>query len=33
MRAKHLETLGCIMLATVFLAPFIYVLACELMGF
>lgn len=33
MRAKHLETLGCIVLATVFLSPFLYVLACEMMGF
>ena len=33
MRAKHLETLGCVMLATLFLAQFIYVFACELMGF
>ena len=32
MRAK-IETLGCVMLATLFLAPFIYVLACEMMGF
>ena len=33
MMAKHLETLGCVVLATVFLAPFLYVLACEMMGF
>lgn len=32
MREK-LETLGCIVLATIFLAPFLWVLACELMGF
>jgi len=33
MSKDKLETLACIGLATVFLAPFIYVLACELMGF
>jgi hypothetical protein len=32
MRAK-IETLGCIVLATLFLSPFLYVLACEMMGF
>jgi len=35
MRVKKetIETLACIVLATLFLAPFIYVLACEMMGF
>ncbi len=33
MSKDKLETLACVMLATVFLAPFLYVLACEMMGF
>lgn len=33
MRTKYMETLGCIVLATLFLSPFLYVLACELLGF